>query len=284
MIRLLLFVLLMAVPWTGAPSAAAQGGVGGQPLFQGVTYFRDERAEPRPLVLHVVTVDLTAPGISLFVTPGDTPGSPDVLPRRTSAALANYGLQVAVNANYYIADGAGGLLAFLFPGRNPLRLLGLAVSGGVTYALEPARFPVLAVAADRRVTIGAPPEAGVMYAAAGDRVLLAAGQARSHAGQPQPRTAVALDEAGETLILVVVDGRRPGISEGVNFVELAAIIQQYGGWDAINLDGGGSSTLAVQGPDGAPRLLNTPIDSRIPGRERPVANHLGVYALPLADG
>jgi len=37
----------------------------------------------------------------------------------------------------------------------------------------------------------------------------------------------------------------------------------------------------VQGPDGLPRILNSTIDHRIPGWERPVANHLGIFARPL---
>jgi hypothetical protein len=40
-----------------------------QALFQGVTYERISRDTPRPHVIHKVTVDLTAPGIELFVTP-----------------------------------------------------------------------------------------------------------------------------------------------------------------------------------------------------------------------
>ena len=50
-----------------------------------------------------------------------------------------------------------------------------------------------------------------------------------------------------------------------------------GAHDAMNLDGGGSSTLVVRGEDGQPRILNSPIDLYIPGRERPVGNHLGIY-------
>jgi exopolysaccharide biosynthesis protein len=46
---------------------------------------------------------------------------------------------------------------------------------------------------------------------------------------------------------------------------------------AMAMDGGGSSTLVVEGEDGSPRILNTPIDNYIPGRERPVGNHLGIY-------
>jgi hypothetical protein len=45
----------------------------------------------------------------------------------------------------------------------------------------------------------------------------------------------------------------------------------------MNLDGGGSSTLVIEGEDGQPVILNSPIDHYIPGTERPVANHLGIY-------
>ena len=90
---------------------------------------------------------------------------------------------------------------------------------------------------------------------------------------------VALDAAGTTLLLVVVDGRQPNYSGGVTLPELADLVVEFGGWAALNLDGGGSSTLVAEGPDGRPRVLNSPIHGRHPpGRERPVANHLGVYA------
>jgi hypothetical protein len=45
----------------------------------------------------------------------------------------------------------------------------------------------------------------------------------------------------------------------------------------MSLDGGGSSTMVIEGRDGGPRVLNTLIDEGIPGRERAVANHLGIF-------
>ncbi len=102
---------------------------------------------------------------------------------------------------------------------------------------------------------------------------------------PQPRTAVAIDREGRTLFLVIVDGRQPNYSEGLNFPELARFLKGLGAHDAINLDGGGSSTLAIEGPDGMARVLNSPIHGRVPpGRERPVATHLGIYAHALPPG
>ena len=66
-----------------------------------------------------------------------------------------------------------------------------------------------------------------------------------------PRTAAGRTRDG-SLILLVVDGRQPE-SRGVNLEELAAIMHDLGAVDALNLDGGGSTTLVVNGT-----LLNKP--------------------------
>ena len=92
-----------------------------------------------------------------------------------------------------------------------------------------------------------------------------------------PRTALGINRNGRYLYMVVVDGRQPFYSEGVTFAELAALLRKQGAYMAMSMDGGGSSTLVVEGKDGLPRILNTPIDNYIPGRERPVGNHLGIY-------
>jgi hypothetical protein len=80
---------------------------------------------------------------------------------------------------------------------------------------------------------------------------------------------------------VVVDGRQPGYSEGVTLAELAEIVLALGAESGLNLDGGGSTALVMAGPFG-PQTLDSPIHTRLPMRQRPVANHLGVYALPLS--
>jgi hypothetical protein len=59
--------------------------------------------------------------------------------------------------------------------------------------------------------------------------------------------------------------------------ELAAIAIELGATTALNLDGGGSVTLAI-GDHNRPRTLNSPIQSKIPTWERPIANHLGFFA------
>lgn len=70
------------------------------------------------------------------------------------------------------------------------------------------------------------------------------------------------------LLLVTVDGRQRR-SQGVSLPELAAIMKRLGAVNALNFDGGGSSTLVVQGG-----VANAPSD----GRARPIADGLLVYA------
>lgn len=86
-----------------------------------------------------------------------------------------------------------------------------------------------------------------------------------------PRSAVGSSADGRTLLLVVVDGRRPW-SVGMSLVELARAMRELGAWNAINLDGGGSSTLWVDG-----HVVNAPSDAAGP---RAVGNALWVLRTP----
>lgn len=84
--------------------------------------------------------------------------------------------------------------------------------------------------------------------------------------QRHPRTALGVMQDGK-LLLITVDGRQES-SSGVSLTELAGIMKRYGAVNAINLDGGGSTTMVVGGG-----VINTPSD----GRERPVADALLIY-------
>lgn len=89
-----------------------------------------------------------------------------------------------------------------------------------------------------------------------------------------PRTAVGLAHGGRDLILVVVDGRQKPYSDGMTLRELAELFRSLGATEALNLDGGGSSTfvLADASASGGVRVLNRPSDKV----ERAVANALAV--------
>ena len=95
-----------------------------------------------------------------------------------------------------------------------------------------------------------------------------------HLNRRHPRTAVG-QRADGRIVMVVVDGRRPGYSAGMTNFELAQTMIRLGAVTASALDAGGSSTMAFDG-----QLLSRPSDT---GGERMVADSLnvmyyGVYA------
>ena len=58
--------------------------------------------------------------------------------------------------------------------------------------------------------------------------------------------------------LVVVDGRQARYSEGMSLYELGEIMLGLGCWNAVNMDGGGSSIMGLVDPDGQLRVMNSP--------------------------
>jgi hypothetical protein len=80
-----------------------------------------------------------------------------------------------------------------------------------------------------------------------------------------PRTMAGLDRRGR-LLIVTADGRQPGFSEGLSLLEGARLLARLGAVDAINLDGGGSTAMAVGG-----KLVSSPSDAT---GERPVGDAL----------
>jgi hypothetical protein len=146
--------------------------------------------------------------------------------------------------------------------------------------LEGTRLPVAAGDTIRWWTGLHGPPGPVREAVGGVPVLVRDGRSVVHQAElaaafserPHPRTAVGWTGDG-ALLLVVVDGRQPGHSDGMSLDELADLMIGLGAVEALNLDGGGSSTLVVRGA-----VTNRPSD----GEERPVANALVVLG-PATD-
>ncbi|MCT4598511.1 MAG: phosphodiester glycosidase family protein [Vallitalea sp.] len=94
-----------------------------------------------------------------------------------------------------------------------------------------------------------------------------------------PRTAIGYNKEKDKLYMVVVDGRRSSI--GANHEELGNILLEKGLYDAIHLDGGGSSTLVARelGRTNV-TVFNTPSD----GTQRRIPNGIGVKSTaPVSD-
>jgi exopolysaccharide biosynthesis protein len=88
-----------------------------------------------------------------------------------------------------------------------------------------------------------------------------------------PRCALGVGDGA--LLAVCCDGRRSGVDAGLELAELARLMVSFGARDAINLDGGGSTTMvyADTRSAGTLRIANRPSDA---SGERPVANALAI--------
>ncbi|MDX2017501.1 MAG: phosphodiester glycosidase family protein [Planctomycetota bacterium] len=251
--------------------------------------------EAGPVRAFVALVDLKAPGVRVVTTAplpsGSAPEKADSLLIPTDEWARATGAMLAVNANFFgrvdgkPVDDSG-------KAREPSDIMGLSIHDGVT--VSPAREfkgvgdPALLILGDGSARVGrwtAAKLPSARHAVAGigaseaepsrGGLLVSAGQntgagARVAWNRRHPRTAAGVSRDGRTLVLLVVDGRQPAWSVGMTLPELAELAIEQGAWDAINLDGGGSSAFVYS--DGVRSISNRPSD----GRFRPVANHLGI--------
>ena len=250
----LLVALLAALVGCATPPPAWQGQDAAAAAWQRVTAGLDYRSfSPWPdSRVHVLRLDLREPGLRLEVSPPQARGL--AMDRRPEATVA----VASFNASFFDRN---------FVPR------GLTVSQGQTWTpvLQAEASPWLACDPVQRCRIkftdtgGAGP-ADVVNAVAGTPWLVRAGQVRSEAddarcaalcARTHPRTAVGLAGQGRWLLVVLAEGRRPPVA-GVTLVQLSQLMRELGADDAINLDGGGSSTLWLQGRAVMARPANEP--------------------------
>jgi exopolysaccharide biosynthesis protein/uncharacterized lipoprotein YddW (UPF0748 family) len=243
----------------------------------------DRRIQGRDVRGYVAVIDLTDPVVEIVVTdPAPAGTGAEAVLTRTDLWQQNNDVQLAINANFF-ATLPGGLAD----------IVGLSVSDG--QIVSGARVfnngtpdPALVIRNDGTAAVGNfsnvdAQQAQDAIAGVGPSdtdndpgsLLVDDGQnlgstARVAPGSRNPRTAAGVSQDGNTLILMVIDGRQPGWSEGVTLPQMANLMIEFGAWDAINLDGGGSSAFVYD--NGTGRTTNRPSD----GAFRAVANHIGV--------
>jgi hypothetical protein len=158
-------------------------------------------------------------------------------------------------------------------GPEPMPLLGGVVVSGRTRGRGAGRLRSLTAGSSVRLSWSTGWR-GAVDVQGGFPLLVRNGHvaADGHCVQPdfcdiQPRTGVGAtrgcDDAdattGCTALYVVVDGRRSGWSQGMRLVDFARLFRSLGAWSALNLDGGGASTMVVEG-----RVVNRPSEGLRP--------------------
>lgn len=250
-----------------------------------------------PIRGYIAWIDLNDPAIEVITTdplPEGHGGNPaaEASNQPANAWAIEHDAVLAINANFYAFLEAGGT-----------DILGLSVHDGTV--VSPPRIvdgfepdPAVAILKNGTAYIGPVDqsmlpdiEEGVAgiggHAEVGDTKGLIVTQyantgahARVAPTKRHPRTAIGTDETGQTLIIAVVDGRRKGWSVGVTLPELAQVMIDAGAANAINLDGGGSSSFyfdrAAWLGTNEPPVTNLPSDAK---GWRSVANHLGIRVI-----
>jgi hypothetical protein len=250
-------------------------------LYEGVTYRRVVRFLPRPMIAHVLTIDRKEKGIEFLVTPPDSKGEMPLKARTTSQFLDEFDLQIAVNGSGFAPWWSRGPADYYPHVGDPIAPLGFTASDGNVYWTESGTEgtpPALYISRRNALSFNNKPNR-VHSAISGNRMIVLKAEIAPDLEDPnrEPRTAVGINRNGRYVYLVVVDGRQPFYSEGATFTELAQLLIDQGAFVAMSLDGGGSSTMVIEGDDGRPVVLNSPIHHYIPGTERPVGTHLGIY-------
>jgi Phosphodiester glycosidase len=289
--------------------AAERGWQETQP-FVGITYFDKQVSEPRPLRMHVAQIDLRAPGIRLKVSPPG--GDREVIRQSTLDFLKQERAQLAVNGHFFLPFPSQDQTAWVIGlGASEGRVFSAFEIPEQSYALV-AFAPALNIDRDNRATIvtfdpkfddriHVREQTTLWNAVAGSSQIVTDGvesvpayrddnhfdgdlepggpnnysNAKAWADVATARTAIGLSRNRNTLTLFTVDVR--GGSEGMRLSEVAAVmIREFGVFNALNLDGGGSTTMAMEDPvTGIASIVNTSSDNPL---GRVVASSLAVFA------
>lgn len=276
----------------------------------GVTYIDRWLDAPRRLHLHIAQIDLATPGLRFKVSP--PAGDREAMRQSTLAFATLERAQVAINGHFFLPFPSTERTAWVIGlAASEGRVYSAFESPAQRYALV-ANAPALNIDRENRASLvhwdPAQPDGRrgiepvtLWNVVAGSAQIVTDGvvtvpQYRDAAhpvallepGGPNDysnavawsevataRTAIGLSRDRRTLTLFTADVR--GGSEGMRLDEVGRVLSdQYGVWDALNLDGGGSTSMVLADPmTGEAALVNTSSDNPT-GRE--VATSLAVFA------
>ena len=284
LLPVLLFAAEHTVDWDSAKS-----------IRPGIRLVSIKRTSPRLLRMYIMRIDLTTQGLSFTVTGRDAdwgkpmPDYPKLTIRTRRTTTADFMRRMRTP----VSGGGRGLNVVAAFNASPWRPWtkpythkyadppGLNISDGVLVGNR-SKNPVFVIYKDGRVDIvDRVPKRDIpkIKDSLGGFCLIA----RNGKVLPDtipvargchPRTAYGLSRDRRYLYVIVIDGRQKNWSLGAKASETGRFLLEAGAWDAINMDGGGSSTMCYWD-----RRKNRPVVVNSHGRGgylRPVASNLGI--------
>jgi hypothetical protein len=281
--------------------------------FDGITYITRTQTTPRAITMHVVLVDLNAAGLRFKVTPPS--GARETTRQTTLDFLQAEQAQVAINGHFFLpfpstdteavviglAASEGRVYSAFETPEQSYALIEDAPAINIdrsnradivhrdprdatrAHVMEPVSLWNVLAGSAQIVTSGVKTIPRYMDAASPRELLSPGGPAaysnsKSWYEQVNARTIIGLSGDARRLVLLVVE--RSSGSQGMSVGEAAGVLlDDYGVRDALNLDGGGSSTLAMEDPVTHVRTRVSRSSDEPNGRA--VGSSLAVFARPV---
>jgi Phosphodiester glycosidase len=310
-VRSALFVALIAAGWI----TELRGSQIVTNPFVGITLITRTETSPRTENMHIAEIDLTAPGIGFELTP---PGGTLETVRQTTLGFLNQEhAQLAINSHFFLpfpsSDPNAMLIGLATSNGNtyssfeaPVQSYALVTnSPGLNidpsnhasivhddtsqpdgkHVLENVTLWTTVSGSAQIITNGLKSIPTYIDATHPDGQLTPPGPANysnsnSWYSLVNARTVIGLSQDGRTLFLFTVDAA--GGSRGMTVGEIAdLLIQDYGVYNALNLDGGGSTTMAMQNPTtGIGGIINVSSDNP---NGRAEGSNLAIFATPVPE-
>jgi exopolysaccharide biosynthesis protein len=243
------------------------------------------RTKYPPLKFWAVRIDLKNPALEIVLTPPPVPEQ-----RKYTAPPLPYGsiystkVSSFARANRCLAAlNAGPFWPVTAREREERTVTGIFIADGTRFADNAPQYGALVFYQDGRAAIVvqsalAGGTEAVQNAAGGFFTVLDSGEVGRHVFNRtarHPRSAAGLSADGRFLYLLAIDGRWFD-TIGATEAETGLLLSKLGAYNGLNLDGGGSTALALQNTSGGIFILNRPIHKQIPGKERAVATCIGI--------
>ena len=293
--------------WVSLPLVAQAGfdWSEGRMLSPGITHARVRVVDPRPTTLNVLRIDTTEPGLRFYTTPRceDWVEDDTETRRKTTREFirqsqeTDHSLVVAINADAFSPWPAP------WNQETLTNVLGLAVSEGVPVSLG-SGTPSLIVDQDGTLRMAPTSPAtdltGIRTAVSGFGFCLTDGKPTGGTGGEHPRTGTGLSQDARYVYFLTIDGRRRS-HQGATVEEVGLWLKYFGAYTGINMDGGGSTTMAWWNPDNPGpdkcELLNLPVGDGRDRRSLPAGSeespqqpyercngsNIGIYYLPSTN-
>ena len=260
-----------------------------RPIYQGIEYAELAYDKPRAMAVQLLRIDTEADGLEIITTPSNGDEPLETNAQTTRQFLEEHDLSVAINTHFFdpccsrvlgedknlvgLSIAQSEVVSPASDASQPDAIFFTRRQDSDTPAIKAFPWP-----ATMFVSFKEDPE--VSHAIAG-RMVLDDGEVFNGddrlSTELHPRTLVGLSESARYIYLVTIDGRQPGFSTGASLAEAASIMYFVGARHALNVDGGGSTTMIIRDAEGASQLANSPSD----GAERYVGSNLGLRAVPL---